>query len=90
MYSYSLLEPDCYYIVQLVEDAPLTLIQVKVVSDYAMYVVRYENEMSMQWVKKTDKIFDIVELLSDEAAQKWLNVYTNNEESFYGGSSDEL
>lgn len=87
MYSYAILEPECYYLVQLNENDPLSLIQVKVVSDFGMYVVRYENELTMQWVKKTDQIFDIVELLSDETAQKWLGVYTNSEESLYGGSN---
>ncbi len=87
MYSYAILEPDCYYLVQLEENAPLSLIQVKVVSDYAMYVVNYGNELTMKWMKKSDEIFDIIELLSDETAQKWLDVYTNNEESFYGGNN---
>ncbi|MFT4203097.1 MAG: hypothetical protein QM610_04220 [Chitinophagaceae bacterium] len=85
MYSYAILEPECYYLVQLEKTAPLSLIQVKVVSDYAMYIVNYGNEMTMKWVKKSEEIFDIIELLSDETAQKWLDVYTNNEESFYGG-----
>lgn len=87
MYSYAILEPDCYYLVQLVENAPLSLIQVKVVSDYAMYVVSYGNELTMKWVKKSEEIFDIIELLSDEVARKWLDVYTNSEESFYGDNN---
>ncbi|RYY11007.1 MAG: hypothetical protein EOO04_35980, partial [Chitinophagaceae bacterium] len=33
MYSYALLEPECYYLVQEKEDSPIELIQVKVKSD---------------------------------------------------------
>lgn len=90
MYSYAILEPECYYLVQFQENGPLILIQVRVISDFGMYVVRYENELTMQWVRKTDPIFDIVELLSDEVAQKWLSVYSNNEETYYGGGGNEM
>lgn len=85
MYSYDILEPDCYYLVQLEKDQPLSIIQVKVVSDYAMYVVVFNNEVRFQWVKKADQIFDIVELLSEETAQKWLDAFNNTEQSMFGG-----
>ena len=89
MYSFALLEPECYYLIQLKEDNPLTLVQVKVVSDHCMYVIRYEETMVLEWVKKTDPIFDIIELLSDGVAQQWLNVYNSNEDAYNYEEDDE-
>ena len=84
MYSYDLLEQDCYYIVQLNESDPLTLLQVKVKSDCCVYAINYTAESAlMQWVKKTDPIFDIIECLTDQMAQQWLNVYNGSEDAYY-------
>jgi hypothetical protein len=83
MYSYDLLELDCYYIVQLNEGDPLTLLQVKVKSDYCVYAVNYADTTTMLWVKKTDTIHDIIECLTDQMAQQWLNVYNGSEDAYY-------
>ena len=83
MYSYDLLEQDCYYIVQLNEGDPLTLLQVKVKSDYCVYAINYADTAIMQWVKKTDTIYDIIECLTDQMAQQWLNVYNGSEDAYY-------
>ncbi len=89
MYSFELLEKECYYIVQLKQNESLVLIQVKVVSDNCMYVVKYNETVEMQWVKKSDCIFDIIECLSDEVAQQWLNVYNNSEDASYYEGDEE-
>ena len=84
MYSYDLLEQDCYYIVQLNEGDGLTLLQVKVKSDYCVYAINYTAESAlMQWIKKTDSIYDIIECLTDQMAQQWLNVYNGSEDAYY-------
>jgi len=83
MYSYALLEPECYYLVQEKESGPLVLIQVKVVSDSSMFVLKYGEVIAMDWKLKTDNIFDIVELLSDEVAKEWMKVYYDNEDAYY-------
>ena len=84
MYSYDLLEQECYYIVQLNEGDPLTLLQVKVKSDYCVYAINYTAETAvMQWIKKEDAIYDIIECLTDQMAQQWLNVYNGSEDAYY-------
>lgn len=88
MYSYALLEPNCYYLIQEKEHENLMLIQVKVVSDHCMYVVKYNDEMVMEWKKKTDPIHDIVELLSDEAVREWTAVYNSSEDAYYEEDED--
>jgi len=83
MYAYALLEPECYYVVQEHEtDSQLTLLQVKVVSDNSMFVTRYGEQVVTTWKRKTDTIFDIVELLDDSAVKQWTDVYFNSEDAY--------
>lgn len=83
MYAYALLEPHCYYVVQeKEEDKKLSLLQVKVVSDNCMYVVKYSDTMTAEWKRKTDTIHDIVELLDDNAVKEWTRVYFNSEDAY--------
>jgi hypothetical protein len=88
MYSYALLEPECYYLIQEKENAPLSLIQVKVKSDHCMYVIRYEDVQVTEWKKKSDPIHDIIELLSDEAVKVWSAAYNSNEDAYYEEDED--
>jgi hypothetical protein len=83
MYSYALLEPGCYYLVQEKENEDLTLLQVKMISDHCMYIEKYKDQVMQEWKRKTDSIFDIVELLSDEAVQEWTKAYYSNEDAYY-------
>lgn len=89
MYSFALLEPECYYVVQLKENDPLTLLQVKVVSDHCMYIMKYEDSIVMEWVKKSDTVHDIIELLSDDVAQQWLAVYNSSEDAYNYEEDDD-
>ncbi len=82
MYSYELLEQGCYYLVQEKENEKLTLLQIKVVSETSMYVLKYKDDTVMEWHKKSDEIFDIVELLDDDAVKKWMDIYYNTD-AFY-------
>ncbi|WP_153798057.1 hypothetical protein [Foetidibacter luteolus] len=88
MYSYALLEPECYYLVQEKENEPLTLLQVKVVSDTSMYVIKYGETEVSEWKLKTDYIKDIIELLSDDVARQWMKIYYSNEDAYYEEDDD--
>ena len=83
MYSYALLEPGCYYLVQEKENDSLTLLQAKVVSDHCMYVEKYSDTVLQEWKRKTDPIFDIVELLSDNVLKEWTDLYYSNEDAYH-------
>ncbi len=84
MYSYALLEPGCFYLVQEKENEGLILLQVKVVSDHCMYVEKYHENIIQEWKRKTDSIFDIVELLSDESVKEWTSSYYSSEDAYHG------
>lgn len=71
MYSYALLEPGCYYLIQEKKDDPITLIRVNVESDHCVFVSKFPENEVMEWKRKTDPILDIIELLSDDAVAAW-------------------
>lgn len=89
MYSYGLLEPGCYYLVQEKTEAPIQLIKVTSESDHCMYVFRYEDQLVTTWKRKTDPIYDIIECLSDEAVQEWEKQYNSNEDAYHQEDEDE-
>jgi hypothetical protein len=88
MYSYGLLEPGCYYLVQEEVDSSIELIKVAIESDHCMYVLKYQDELETGWKKKTDKLYDIIECLSDEMVGNWEKHYNNNETSYYEEDDD--
>ena len=83
MYSYGLLEPGCYYLVQEKVESPIELIKVNVESDHCMYIFKYHDELITEWKRKSDQLHDIIECLSDEMVEVWQKHYNNNEESYY-------
>jgi hypothetical protein len=83
MYSYGLLEPGCYYLVQEEVDSPIELIKATMESDHCMYIFKYNDELSTQWKQKSDKLHDIIECLTDKMVEVWEKHYNNNEESYY-------
>lgn len=87
MYSYALLEAGCYYLIQEKEDSPISLIQVTLETDYCLYVSAYSEEETLTWKRKTDSIFDILELLSDDAVKEWESIY--NKDAFNYEEDDE-
>ena len=82
MYSYALLEPGCYYLIQEKEESSICLIKVNIESDHCMYVSKYGDEELLEWKRKTDAIFDILELLSDEKIKAWETIYNNNQDTY--------
>jgi hypothetical protein len=82
MYSYELLEAGCYYLIQEDQESPISLIKVNVASDHCVFISRYDDEYGTAWKRKTDPIFDIVELLSDDAVRAWESSYNNNQDAY--------
>ncbi len=88
MYSYGLLEPNCYYLIQEKLDSPIELIKATVETDHCMYIFKYNDELGTQWRRKNDPIHDILECLNDEMVEAWEKHYNNNEESYYEEDED--
>jgi hypothetical protein len=82
MYSYALLEKGCYYLIQEKEETPVSLIKINMESDNCMYVSKYGEETLLEWKKKTDPIFDILELLDDDTVKKWEAIYNGSQDTY--------
>ncbi len=83
MYSYGLLEPGCYYLVQEKEISAIELIKVTMGSDHCMYVFKYGDEIITEWKRKNDMLHDIIECLSDAKVEAWQKQYNGGEDAFY-------
>ncbi|MBI1341780.1 MAG: hypothetical protein GC171_02470 [Terrimonas sp.] len=82
MYTYALLEPGCYYLVQEKINSPISLIKATVESDVCMFITRYDEPMVTEWKKKNDPIHDILECLTDDTTREWEKYY-NSEDAYY-------
>lgn len=82
MYSYALLEKNCYYLIQETEQSPVSLIKVNLETEQCMFVSRYAEETLNEWKKKLDPIFDILELVSDDKIKDWESIYNDNQGSY--------
>lgn len=89
MYSYALLETGCYYLVQEIEGGPLILLKINMESDQCVHVTRFVDVERMEWKKKNDSIFDILELLDDEKVKQWKEIYYNEEMDYEEEEDDE-
>ena len=89
MYSYGLLEPGCYYLIQETVDSPIGLVKVTTETDHCMYVFFYEDQLVTGWKRKSDSIHDIIECLSDEAVQDWEKHYNSSNEDVYNEEDEE-
>jgi len=82
MYSYALLEKGCYYLIQEKEEGPVGLIKVNMETDLCMYVSKYADATQTIWKKKTDPIFDILELLGDDKVKTWESIYNDSQDTY--------
>ena len=82
MYSYALLEKNCYYLIQETDESPVSLIKVNLETEQCMYVSRYADEQANEWKKKGDPIYDILELVSDDKIKDWESIYNDNQGSY--------
>lgn len=82
MYSYALLEKGCYYLIQEKEEGPVGLIKVNMETDVCMYVSKFADTQLTVWKKKTDPIFDILELLGDDKVKTWESIYNDSPDTY--------
>ena len=64
--------------IQEKELSPIELIQVTMETDHCSLVSVYGDEETLNWRKKADPIFDIIELLSDDAVKEWQTLYNKD------------
>lgn len=89
MYSYALLEKNCHYLIQEKEGDPIMLIKINFETDHCAYISKYLETTLFEWRKKTDPIFDILELLDDNKVKEWEAVYNDSEDTYNYEEDDE-
>jgi hypothetical protein len=89
MYSYALLEKGCYYLIQEKEAGPLGLIKVNMETDHCMYVSKYGDATTIEWKKKTEAIFDILECLDEDKIRAWETIYNDNQGTYIDEEDEE-
>jgi hypothetical protein len=89
MYSYGLLEPGCYYLVQEKKELPISLIKITSDSDHCLFVYYYNDQLVTGWKRKSDPIYDIIECLTDEAVVAWEKQYNNDNQDAYHEDEEE-
>ncbi len=89
MYSYGLLEPGCYYLVQEKENEVIKLIKVTVETDHCVFVSHYDDPLVTEWRRKNDPIHDIIECLEDAKVKEWEKNYPSNEDAYYEEEDDD-
>jgi len=82
MYSYALLEKNCYYLIQEKEEDPISLIKINLETDHCMYVSKFSETTLGEWKRKSDPIFDILELLGDDKVKDWESIYNDNQGTY--------
>jgi hypothetical protein len=63
MYSYGLLEPGCYYLIQEKPELSISLIKVTTETDQCMYIFTYDDQLSTGWRRKSDGIMILLNAL---------------------------
>ena len=81
MATYNDLKTDKYYLIKEVDAVDVSLVYVLMETEKAVFL-EFEDEMeSMVWKKKTDKLDEIVEELTEEQADLYeSSVYEEDEE----------
>lgn len=89
MFSYALLEPGCYYLVQEKEDEKIKLIKVAVESDHCVFIKSFDDPLATEWKRKVDPLYDIVECLTDATVKEWETHYPSSEDAYYEEEDDD-
>jgi len=89
MFSYGLLEPGCYYLIQEKGDSEIRLVKVTVESDHCLFVARYDDPLVTEWKRKSDPLYDIVECLTDATVKEWESHYPSSEDAYYEEEDDD-
>jgi hypothetical protein len=89
MYTYALLEPGCYYLVQEKEDSAVITLKVAVESDHCLYVTFYSDGAESVWKRKTDTLFDIIECLTDQKVKEWETVFNEGLDAYQEEEDDD-
>jgi hypothetical protein len=69
-------------LIQEKEESPIELVKVNFETDYCLYLSKFSDSTLLEWKKKSDDIFEILELLDDDKVKEWQNVQKDSEGTY--------
>ena len=68
MATYNDLYPSNYYLIKQNDNASIEMVYIPMVTGKCVLVEYQDDDQTMNWFKKTDSLFEVVEQLTDEQA----------------------
>jgi len=90
MAIYSDLYPTNYYLIKENENASIELVYIPMVTDKCVLVEYQDEDQTMNWFKKTEPLFELIEQLTEEQAVIYESLFEDeNDEDDLSWSADE-
>jgi hypothetical protein len=89
MTTYKDLYPSNYYLIKENENAGIELVYIPMVTDKCVLVEYQDEDQTMNWFKKTEPIFEVIEQLTEEQAVIYESLFEDDEEENANWSEDD-
>lgn len=80
MTTYNELYPANYYLIKENENASIELVYIPMVTDKCVLVEYQDDDQTMNWFKKTDPIYELIEQLTEEQAVIYESLFEDDDE----------
>jgi hypothetical protein len=80
MATYKDLKPGFYYLIRENENASIELVFIPMETGKCVLVEYQDEEQSMNWFKKTENVFELIEQLTKEEAENYERLFESEEE----------
>jgi hypothetical protein len=79
MATYNDLKPGFYYLIRENENASIELVYIPMETGKCVLVEYQDEEQSMNWFKKTENVFELIEQLTKEEAEQFESLFETEE-----------
>jgi hypothetical protein len=89
MATYNDLKPGSYYLIRENENASIEMVFIPMETGKCILVEYQDEEQSMNWYKKTENVFELIEQLTKEEAEKYESMFESGEEDDLAWPEDD-
>ena len=80
MATYNDLYPSNYYLIKQNENAGIEMVYIPMVTAKCVLIEYQDDDQTMNWFKKTDSLFEVVEQLTEEQAVIYESLFEDEDE----------
>jgi len=80
MATYNDLYPSNYYLIKQNDNASIEMVYIPMVTGKCVLVEYQDDDQTMNWFKKTDSLFEVVEQLTEEQAVIYESLFEDEDE----------